>query len=275
MDFDDCWSTGSCCSTTIPTLARRCSGGYRYILVDEYQDTNKLQAEVVDGDGSGAEKPHGPSATTPNRSTPFAARRSKTSSPSRSDSPKRKSTSWRRNYRSTRQILSLANASIAQNKFQFRKELQAVRGDGPEPGGRRRRRRVRAVPRSSRNESSSCVTKARASAKSQCSIARTTNRSSCRWELSRRLIPYEIRSGVRFFEQGAHQRRDRLSEDRHQLARRAVVETRDEALPESRREDGGGSVGADRDSAGSVASLSEQHRNGGLGIRWAPHARRS
>src|SRR5260221_11456788 len=39
------------------------------------------------------------------------------------------------NYRSTRQILGLANASIAQNRFQFRKELQAARGDGPDPAG--------------------------------------------------------------------------------------------------------------------------------------------
>src|SRR4029078_2493559 len=37
------------------------------------------------------------------------------------------------NYRSTRQILTRATRSIEHNRFQFRKERQAVRGDGPEP----------------------------------------------------------------------------------------------------------------------------------------------
>src|SRR5260370_38345932 len=37
------------------------------------------------------------------------------------------------NYRSTPQILQLANHTIAHNRFQFQKELRAVRGDGPDP----------------------------------------------------------------------------------------------------------------------------------------------
>src|SRR6185295_2297552 len=104
------------------------------------------------------------------------------------------------NYRSTRQILGLANASIAANRFQFRKELQAVRSDGPDPA---------VVGVDDVFEQASFVAQRilelRDEGESLDEIAvlyRSHYQSlELQMELSRRLIPYEIRSGVRFFEQ--------------------------------------------------------------------------
>jgi DNA helicase II / ATP-dependent DNA helicase PcrA len=104
------------------------------------------------------------------------------------------------NYRSTRQILNLANASIAANRFQFRKELQAVRGDGPEPAvvgvddvfeqATFVAQRILELRDEGTNLSEIAV------------LYRSHYQSlELQMELSRRLIPYEIRSGVRFFEQ--------------------------------------------------------------------------
>ncbi|MEO8036996.1 MAG: ATP-dependent helicase, partial [Acidobacteriota bacterium] len=104
------------------------------------------------------------------------------------------------NYRSTRQILSLANHSIALNRYQFRKELQAVRGDGPDPA---------VVGVDDVFEQAAFVAQRilelRDEGESLADIAvlyRSHYQSlELQMELSRRLIPYEIRSGVRFFEQ--------------------------------------------------------------------------
>src|SRR5437868_12325465 len=104
------------------------------------------------------------------------------------------------NYRSTAQILRLANHSIANNRFQFRKELRAVRGEGPEPA---------VVGVDDVFEQAAFVAQRilelRDEGESLGEIAvlyRSHYQSlELQMELSRRLIPYEIRSGVRFFEQ--------------------------------------------------------------------------
>src|SRR5213075_80765 len=104
------------------------------------------------------------------------------------------------NYRSTRQILRLANESIARNRFQFRKELQAVRGDGPDPA---------MVGVDDVYEKAAFVAQRILELRdegeklSEIAVLYRSHYQSLelQMELSRRLIPYEIRSGVRFFEQ--------------------------------------------------------------------------
>ena len=76
------------------------------------------------------------SATTRRRSTPSAALPSRTSSGFPERYPDAKTFRLTRNYRSTPEILALANASIAHNARQFPKELAAARPPGPLPGGR-------------------------------------------------------------------------------------------------------------------------------------------
>jgi len=113
-----------------PDVSAALKRRYRYILVDEYQDTNKLQAEVVDAMaevrrnvmvvGDDAQSIYSFRGASFENIITFPLR-----------FPEARIYKLEINYRSTRQILSLANASIAQNRFQFRKELQAVRAMVP------------------------------------------------------------------------------------------------------------------------------------------------
>ena len=47
LDYDDLLRFTLTLFTEVPEVAETCSASYRYVLVDEYQDTNLLQAEMV------------------------------------------------------------------------------------------------------------------------------------------------------------------------------------------------------------------------------------
>src|SRR5262249_40559292 len=104
------------------------------------------------------------------------------------------------NYRSTPQILHLANETIAHNRFQFQKELRAVRGDGPDPA-------VVGVDDVFEQATfiAQRILELRDEGEHLDAIAvlyRSHYQSlELQMELTRRHIPYEIRSAVRFFEQ--------------------------------------------------------------------------
>ena len=199
MDFDDLLVNWKLLLDDYPDVSAALQRRYRYILVDEYQDTNKLQAEVVDAMaavrrnvmvvGDDAQSIYSFRGASFENIITFPLR-----------FPEAKIYKLETNYRSTRQILSLANASIAQNRFQFRKELQAVRGDGPDPA-------VVGVDDVFEQASfiAQRILELRDEGESLGEIAvlyRSHYQSlELQMELSRRLIPYEIRSGVRFFEQ--------------------------------------------------------------------------
>jgi len=199
MDFDDLLVNWKLLLEERAEIAEPLKRRFRFILVDEYQDTNKLQADVVDlmasvrrnvmvvgDDAQSIYSFRGASfeniLTFPLRFPDAAIYKLET------------------NYRSTRQILTLANRSIEHNRFQFRKELQAVRGDGPEPA---------VVGVDDVFEQAAFVAQRilelRDEGETLSDIAvlyRSHYQSlELQMELSRRLIPYEIRSGVRFFEQ--------------------------------------------------------------------------
>jgi DNA helicase-2/ATP-dependent DNA helicase PcrA len=199
MDFDDLLLNWKLLLDERPEIAEPLKRKYRYILVDEYQDTNKLQAEVVDAMasvrrnvmvvGDDAQSIYSFRGASFENILTFPLR-----------FPDTKIFKLETNYRSTRQILALANASIANNRFQFRKELRAVRGDGPKPA---------VVGVDDVFEQAAFVAQRilelRDEGESLAEIAvlyRSHYQSlELQMELSRRLIPYEIRSGVRFFEQ--------------------------------------------------------------------------
>jgi DNA helicase-2/ATP-dependent DNA helicase PcrA len=199
MDFDDLLVNWKLLLDDYPEVSAELKRRYRYILVDEYQDTNKLQAEVVDAMaevrrnvmvvGDDAQSIYSFRGASFENIITFPLR-----------FPEAKIYKLEINYRSTRQILSLANASIAQNRFQFRKELQAVRGDGPDPA-------VVGVDDVFEQASfiAQRILELRDEGESLADIAvlyRSHYQSlELQMELSRRLIPYEIRSGIRFFEQ--------------------------------------------------------------------------
>ncbi len=199
MDFDDLLVNWKLLLDDHPDVSEALKRRFRAILVDEYQDTNRLQAEIVDAmasarrnvmavgdDAQSIYSFRGASfeniLTFPLRFPDAAIYRLET------------------NYRSTPHILALANHTIAHNRFQFQKERRAVRGEGPQPA---------VVGVDDVFEQASFVAQRilelRDEGEKLSDIAvlyRSHYQSlELQMELSRRLIPYEIRSGVRFFEQ--------------------------------------------------------------------------
>jgi DNA helicase-2/ATP-dependent DNA helicase PcrA len=172
---------------------------FRAILVDEYQDTNRLQAEIVDRMaatrqnlmvvGDDAQSIYSFRGASFENILTFPLR-----------FPNAAIYKLETNYRSTPQILELANGVIEHNRFQFRKQLHAVRGNGPEPA---------MVGVDDVFEQASFVAQRILELRdegtdlSDIAVLYRSHYQSLelQMELSRRMIPYEIRSGVRFFEQ--------------------------------------------------------------------------
>ncbi len=182
-----------------PEAAAQLTASYHHTLVDEYQDTNFLQGELVDGMARGKRNVtvvgDDAQAIYSFRGASFA---NILGFPERY--PDAKIFRLTRNYRSTPEILSLANASISCNLRQFPKELTAARGSGPLPA-------VVALP--------DIPDQARFVAQrllewhdegeklSDLAVLYRAHYQALELqiELTRRGIPYEIRSGMRFFEQ--------------------------------------------------------------------------
>ncbi len=199
MDFDDLLVNWKLLLDDHPEAGEALKRRFRYLLVDEDQDTNKLQSEVVDlmasvrrnvmVVGDDAQSIYSFRGASFENILTFPLR-----------FPEAQIYKLETNYRSTRQILELANASIANNRYQFTKELRAVRGDGPDPA---------VVGVDDVYEQAAFVAQRilelRDEGESLADIAvlyRSHYQSlELQIELTRRLIPYEIRSGVRFFEQ--------------------------------------------------------------------------
>jgi DNA helicase II / ATP-dependent DNA helicase PcrA len=199
MDFDDLLVNWKLLLDEHPEVGEALKRRFRTILVDEYQDTNKLQADIID---SMASERRNVMVVGDDAQSIYSFRGASFENiltfPLRF--PEAKIYKLETNYRSTPQILALANASMSHNRFQFKKELHAVRGAGPEPA---------VVGVDDVFEQAAFVAQRilelRDEGESLADIAvlyRSHYQSlELQMELSRRLIPYEIRSGVRFFEQ--------------------------------------------------------------------------
>ncbi len=199
MDFDDLLLHWKLLLEEHDEIAGALKRRFRYILVDEYQDTNKLQADIVDGMaserrnvmvvGDDAQSIYSFRGASFENILTFPVR-----------FPDAQIYRLETNYRSSPQILSLANRVIEHNRYQFRKELRAVRGDGPDPAlvgvddvfAQAQFVAQRILELRDEGESLGDIAV----------LYRSHYQSlELQMELSRRLIPYEIRSGVRFFEQ--------------------------------------------------------------------------
>jgi len=200
LDYDDLLEFWLQLLRQSPETAAYFSHRFRHVLVDEYQDTNRLQAEIVDTIGShhrvmavgddaqciyswrGANFEN--ILTFPERHPGAVIHRIET------------------NYRSTPQILEFANGVLqAQPKGRhFDKVLKAARGDGEKPF------LVQAMD--TREQAQFVVQRVRGlwnEGKSLRDIAVLYRAHfqalDLQLELSRLEIPYQITSGVRFFEQ--------------------------------------------------------------------------
>jgi DNA helicase-2/ATP-dependent DNA helicase PcrA len=198
MDFDDLLLNWKILLAEREPVRRALAGRFQHVLVDEYQDTNRLQGDVVDllaadhrnlcvvGDDAQSiysfRGAHFENILEFEQRYPDAQRFDLTV-----------------NYRSTPQILALANASIAANVRQFEKELSSVRRDGTLPG---------VVPCRDVGQQAAFVAQRVLEVRDEgiplpeiAVLYRAHHHSmEIQFELARRGIPFVVRSGVRFFE---------------------------------------------------------------------------
>jgi DNA helicase II / ATP-dependent DNA helicase PcrA len=116
-----------------PRFAKHVSQHFDHVLVDEYQDTNRLQAEILlamrpDGDGvtvvgDDAQAIYSFRAAAVDNILGFPDK----------FTPRAEVVTLAQNYRSTQPVLDVANALMAEAPRQYRKHLLSTRGDGPRP----------------------------------------------------------------------------------------------------------------------------------------------
>jgi DNA helicase-2/ATP-dependent DNA helicase PcrA len=198
MDFDDLLLNWKVLLVEHEAVRRALAERFRHVLVDEYQDTNRLQGDVVDlvasvhrnlcvvGDDAQSiysfRGAHFANILEFEKRYPDARRFHLTV-----------------NYRSTPQILAPANASIEQNLKQFPKDLRSVRGDGALPG---------LVPCRDVEQQAAFVAQRVLELRDEgiplpeiAVLYRAHHHAmEIQFELARRGIPFVVRSGVRFFE---------------------------------------------------------------------------
>jgi DNA helicase-2/ATP-dependent DNA helicase PcrA len=172
---------------------------FQFVLVDEYQDTNKLQSQLIDllaarhrnvmAVGDDAQSIYSWRGANFENILKFSERY-----------PEARTYRIETNYRSTPEILKVANAAIAANVCQFAKVLAPVRKAGPRPS---------VVVCQDGFEQAAFVAQRVLELREEGS---DLNRMAVLYrshfhalelqlELTRRNIPFAITSGIRFFEQ--------------------------------------------------------------------------
>ena len=172
---------------------------FQYILVDEYQDTNRLQADIIDA-VAGAQQ--NLMVVGDDSQSIYAFRGANFANIM--DFPRRypaaKIYKLEYNYRSSPEILQLANQSITRNEKQFHKELKAQRLSGVQPDC--------LLFDSVIQQACGVADKirefmARGIHPGEIAVLYRAHYHSMelQMQLTRIGIPFEIRSGIRFFEQ--------------------------------------------------------------------------
>ncbi len=200
MDYDDLLLNWKRLLEEREEIARIYQEQFEHILVDEYQDTNRLQAEIVD---LLAVKHRNVMVVGDDAQSIFAFRGASVEGiyefPRRY--PEARVFRLETNYRSTPEILAVANVSIASNRRQFPKTLRAARPSvGLAPA---------LVPCRDADQQAAFVAsrilelRDEGVALSETAVLYRSHYHSLelQLELTRRGIPYRVRSGVRFFEQ--------------------------------------------------------------------------
>ena len=200
MDYDDLLLNVKKLLVEKPDIAEIYAEQFQHIMVDEYQDTNRLQAEIID---LLAVKHRNVMVVGDDAQSIFAWRGAEFTNiyefPKRY--PDAQVFKLETNYRSTPEILGLANTSIACNRRQFPKMLTAVK--------RSRDLKPALVPCSDVEQQSAFVAsrilevRDEGTSLEEIAVMYRSHYHSIelQLELSRRNIPYRVQSGVRFFEQ--------------------------------------------------------------------------
>ena len=199
MDFDDLLYFWHKILAEDESLRRYYAAAFSHILVDEYQDTNRIQAEIVDFMG------------LINRNVMVVGDDAQSIYSFRGanfqnilEFPKRYEEArvyrLETNYRSTPEILDLANNSISHNMRQFEKNLKAVKTGGIAPVVTPLRDVIQQAEFVAQR-----ILELRGEGVLLSEIAVLYRAHyhcmELQMELTRRDIPFEIRSGLRFFEQ--------------------------------------------------------------------------
>lgn len=201
MDFDDLLLLLRDLLRDQPQIRESLAAQFRYVLVDEYQDTNVVQAEIVRHLSS----VHGNIFVVGDDAQSiysFRAADIKNILRFPDIFPGTQTFQLVTNYRSTPQILSLANAVIHQNRDQFEKDLRAVRDAGELPN---------VVPASNASQEAQYVAEHILRLREEGVPLKETAvlfraaylAQTLEFELMKRDIPYEFRGGMKFF-QRAH-----------------------------------------------------------------------
>ncbi len=198
-DYDDLLLSWKRLLAEAPEVAAQLAASYDHVLVDEFQDTNQLQGDIVDGM---AKVRRNVAVVGDDAQAIYSFRGASFANilgfPERY--PDAKVFRLTQNYRSTPEILALANASIANNQRQFPKDLRASRAAGPVPA---------VVPLADVSEQARFIAQRilewhdEGDALADLAVLYRAHYQALELqiELTRRGIPYEIRSGTRFFEQ--------------------------------------------------------------------------
>ncbi|MFN0122580.1 MAG: ATP-dependent helicase, partial [Blastocatellia bacterium] len=200
MDYDDLLVNWKRLLVEKPEIAGVWRDQFEYILVDEYQDTNTLQADIID---LLAEKHRNLMVVGDDAQAIFGWRGANFENIYKFQDryPDAQVFRLERNYRSTPEILMLANASVAQNKRQHAKYLQPARASrGFTPA---------LIPARDAAQQATFVAarildlRDEGTALEDIAVLYRSHFHALelQLELTRRGIPYEVRSGIRFFEQ--------------------------------------------------------------------------
>ncbi len=199
MDFDDLLLNWHRLLKEQPKIKERLTTQFQHILVDEFQDTNKLQSDIIDEMashynnlmvvGDDAQSIYSFRGAEFRNILEFKERY-----------PDAQIFKLETNYRSTPQILHLANESISHNIHQFPKELHSIKSNGPIPV---------VVPLNNAHQQAEFVSQRivelvdEGYSLNEIAVLYRAHYHSVelQMELTKRNIPFEIRSGLRFFEQ--------------------------------------------------------------------------
>ncbi|MBV8804986.1 MAG: ATP-dependent helicase [Sinobacteraceae bacterium] len=184
-----------------PRLAQHVGAHFDHVLVDEYQDTNKLQAQILHAlkpDGSGvavvgddAQAIYSFRAAAVDNILGFPER----------FNPRAEVVTLAQNYRSTQEVLDVSNALMADAPRQHRKHLLSIRGKGA-------RARIVTVDELQTQAEYVCTEilkrrEANVPLRRQAVLFRSASHSDVlEVELGRRRIPYTKYGGLKFLEAG-------------------------------------------------------------------------
>jgi DNA helicase-2/ATP-dependent DNA helicase PcrA len=199
MDFDDLLDLWLKLLREHPAVCEQYQRRFQFVLVDEYQDTNQLQSELID---LLAARHHNVMVVGDDAQSIYAWRGANFQNILKF--PERHANAQiykiETNYRSTPEILQVANAAIAANVGQFTKQLTPARKSGMKP--------VLVTCLTASEQAAFVAQRILELREEGVSMNETAilyrshfHALELQLELTRRNIPFSITSGIRFFEQ--------------------------------------------------------------------------